>query len=485
MLNSPLTLSTVDRVAKHLSLASDARITFIDDSGKVMGDSMIPIDQVPILDNHLNRPEIQLAQVTGIGISRHFSRTLNEEYIYVAIYRSLKVGGGTSGYYARASLPDSTIYYEVIKLRLALASIAIVSMLTLILLSFISSRWIARSVEQDRLDLKSKIDSGIHDIELLHELDSMLGACSELSEAGSVVKQVTPRLLPNSSGAISIYKSSRNKLEFIMFWGEEWQGVTEFKPEQCWALRKGHSHQSDHNDTQIYCEHFSHLAIEQGNKASLCIPLMALGEAIGVMHILKKEFPYSDLLLTNAIAKRVGLAIANIELRYSLRQQAIKDTLTGLFNRRYLFESLEQLVALGMRNKSQIGIIMGDIDHFKSFNDSYGHDAGDDVLKEVAKELKKNTRIADIVCRYGGEEFCIVCPDSTQEETLLIAEKLRLAVAKKEVKLSSKEMVTVTISMGVAMFTNSEDSIKSVISEADRRLYQAKSDGRNCVRGDV
>jgi len=263
-----------------------------------------------------------------------------------------------------------------------------------------------------------------------------------------------------------------------MYWGGSWNENKNFGPSQCWALRKGHRHLSSDIHKGIVCEHYANT----GELSSLCIPLIAHGETIGVLHLLKNEINTEIATLAEAIAKRIGIAIANIELKFSLREQAIKDTLTNLYNRRYLFESLEQFVARALRTKSHIGIIMVDIDYFKKLNDSYGHDAGDVALKAIANFFKEVTRASDVVCRYGGEEFCIVCPDSSSEDTLFIAEKLCFGVRALGIKVSATKEIKLTLSAGVSTFPNVEESIKKTISEADQALYQAKHDGRNCVR---
>ncbi|MCL9782019.1 diguanylate cyclase [Vibrio sp. S4M6] len=481
-ITAPLTIKNIDPVAKRLSSASDARITFIDAAGVVTGDSQVPYDSIAQVDNHAYRPEILEAKQSGVGFATRYSDTIEKEFTYVAVYQQFMHGNESVGYFARASLPEDTVKHELMQLRQALIVVLAMSTLALVVLSFFSSRWIAMSVEEDRTKLREKIDSGVRDIELLYELDSILGSCSEISEASNVVKQIVPQLLPNATGAVSVYKSSRNRLETKIFWGRKWQEKTSFLPDQCWALRKGHAHRSNHNGTQLYCDHFSTIQSESAEASTVCVPLVALGEAIGVMHCVSKNFNENELLLVESIAKRIGLALANINLRYHLKQQAISDVLTGLYNRRYLYESLEQLVARAKRNQTKIGILMGDIDHFKNFNDEYGHDAGDTVLQAVSEVMLEMTRGGDIVCRYGGEEFCIALPDSDLERSVLVAEKIRKSIESVDVNIGLKNPVSVSMSIGVSVYSSDNQSITEVISIADRQLYIAKSDGRNCVR---
>ena len=363
-------------------------------------------------------------------------------------------------------------------MRYALLSILAVGVIVITLLTVLVLRWLSLSNEKEKIHLENQVQARNAEIELMHELDSLLSACSELADAKEVIKQILPSIFTDTQGAISVYKSSRDKLRTQMYWGGSWNENKNFSPSQCWALRKGHRHLTSDKHTGVVCEHYSN----SGDLSSLCIPLIAHGETIGVLHLLKAKISHETEKLAEAIAKRIGIAIANIELKFSLREQAIKDTLTNLYNRRYLFESLEQFVARALRSKSQVGIIMIDIDYFKKLNDSHGHDAGDVALKAIAKFFKQVTRATDVVCRYGGEEFCIVCPESNRAETLFIAEKLCFGVRDLMIQISATETITLTLSAGVSIFPNAEESIQKTISEADQALYQAKHDGRNCVR---
>jgi len=475
-----LTIEQLDPIAKALHEDSGARITFIDDTGVVLGDSNVPYKQVTALANHLSRIEIKQALAYGMGHAHRYSNTLNQEYIYLAVYQQVSSNQKLVNLYSRASLPTDTFHEQVMQMRFALLSILTVGVVSITLLSAFVLRLISASIKHDKNALEAEVAARNGEIELMHELDSILSTCSELTDAKEVIKKLLPALLEGSSGAISIYKSSRNKLNTKLFWGENWQENKYFSPNECWALRKGHQHIFNQKVKGISCEHFTQLE----NNSSLCIPLIAHGETIGVMHVVQAFLTEENSTLSDAIAKRIGLAIANIELKSSLRQQAIKDTLTNLYNRRYLFETLEQLVARSKRHNSEVGIIMVDIDHFKKLNDSYGHDAGDLVLKEVSYFLKSVTRSCDIVCRYGGEEFCVVCPETSKEETLLIAEKLCSGVAQLTIKINQTKKVTSTVSAGVAMYPTEEGSIEDIISLADKALYQAKHAGRNCVRCD-
>ena len=478
--NVELKTKRIDPIAKRLKKTSGARFTFINDHGWVIGDSDVAFNQVVSMANHIERSEIQQALQSGHGSARRHSETLHHDFFYVAILKTIEINGRPVDLFARVSFSAETISAQIMDMRLTLLVISTFGVVTLTIIIVIAMRRMARAKEREQQILKSKLDQQDSEIEAMQELDSLLGACIELDDANKVINQLLPNLLDQSSGGISVYKSSRNTLVTDMFWGKPWLADTEFPPNQCWALRKGHEHLFNGGAKGVACEHFSQ---DQAlNQSSLCVPLIAHGETVGVMHIHQQQFSDQLITLINSVAKRIGIAIANVQLKHSLRQQAIRDSLTNLYNRRYLFETLEQLVARSLRSNSPIGIIMIDIDHFKKLNDSYGHDAGDIALKTAADFFVKGTRAGDVVCRYGGEEFCIVCPDSSIEQTVSIAQKICIGVAGLEIKINHNEKITMTLSAGVSAFVDEENMIHGVISQADQALYQAKSDGRNCVR---
>ncbi|WP_370233258.1 PleD family two-component system response regulator [Hyphomonas sp.] len=161
---------------------------------------------------------------------------------------------------------------------------------------------------------------------------------------------------------------------------------------------------------------------------------------------------------------------------------SVIDQLTGLYNRRYMNNQLEQLLQRSKMGGRPVSVMMADIDHFKSVNDTYGHDAGDEVLQEVAKRLKTNSRVMDVVCRPGGEEFMVIMPETPGGLACAAAERIRLAVAASPFKIygGAKE-ITITLSAGVSTVNGPSDTIADLTKRADTALYQAKSAGRNRV----
>ena len=168
----------------------------------------------------------------------------------------------------------------------------------------------------------------------------------------------------------------------------------------------------------------------------------------------------------------------DFEQQYKL---ATTDGLTELYNHRYFQEQIRMQVEQSKRYNNNFSLIIIDIDFFKKFNDTFGHQSGDAVLRQVAQTLKKNVRATDIVCRYGGEEMSIILPNTGKDEAFSTAQKICERVANRKFKLAGDKETNVTISLGVSTFPFDGDSASAIIEEADKRLYNAKNNGRNQV----
>jgi diguanylate cyclase (GGDEF)-like protein len=190
------------------------------------------------------------------------------------------------------------------------------------------------------------------------------------------------------------------------------------------------------------------------------------------------EFPWP----ATSIADQLALAVANMKLREALRSQSIRDSLTGWFNRRYMEETLEREILRASRSRRPLSIIMLDVDHFKEFNDSFGHEAGDMVLQKLCQTLKSHVRNEDVACRYGGDEFVLVLPDTSAELAASRAEELRIAVAQMSMQYQAQLPGLLTLSVGVATFPTDGNTLKELLRASDDALFRAKSDGRDRVR---
>lgn len=181
------------------------------------------------------------------------------------------------------------------------------------------------------------------------------------------------------------------------------------------------------------------------------------------------------------MSEQVGLALANLRLREALRYQSIRDPLTGLFNRRFLDEWLDRELHRAAREETALALLMLDLDHFKRFNDSFGHDGGDAVLREVGKVLQEELRSGDIACRLGGEELAVVAPGTTAAGATILAERIRQRVESLLVVANGQSLGGVTVSIGIAAFPNDGQVAENLMRAADHALYSAKGNGRNRV----
>ena len=221
----------------------------------------------------------------------------------------------------------------------------------------------------------------------------------------------------------------------------------------------------------------------------MCIPLIAQGETLGLLHVLIKPNEDEDRdtqvkrweQLVSTVTGRIAPALASLRLSEILRTQSIRDPLTGLFNRRYLEETLDRETRRANRHKGSISVLLFDIDHFKKFNDTHGHGAGDEVLREFSKHLQAFTRAEDMACRYGGEEFVLIMTDANREDAFERAEGLRKGIKNLDINYRGIALNSVTISIGISANINYSSTADELLRAADMALYRSKEAGRDRV----
>jgi len=366
--------------------------------------------------------------------------------------------------------------------------IIVVSIVLLLGLSFFSVR---RSIEltdhlQKYQELHDRTEKLNRQAALLAELGDMLQSCLSQPEAYPIITSRAQILIPGSAGALCIISSSRNVVEVVSSWENPSMKEPFFTPEQCWGLRRGRIHASGKDQDAVSC---AHVAQPRPNRA-LCVPMMAHGEALGLLYIETDSEPRADghlqprdadERLAKTLAEQAALALANLKLREVLRTQSIRDPLTNLFNRRYMEESLDRELARAVRKNSPISVMMIDVDHFKQFNDTYGHEAGDLVLRSLGNLLQTQLRKEDIICRYGGEEFIVILPDASLGATRERAEQLREVSKGLVTEFHGQTLRRITLSIGVATFPHNGATGEALVDAADAALYRAKKEGRDCV----
>jgi diguanylate cyclase (GGDEF)-like protein len=276
-------------------------------------------------------------------------------------------------------------------------------------------------------------------------------------------------------------------LKEVVSWGNYPLTSRIFDAKACQALRHDRTPDIDEVDARRSCLHLN--GFSEGNHQCLCVPISTAGEILGVFSLIVesdnsdeewKQNMETKWMVVNGIVEYYALALANIRLRETLRIESIRDPLTGLYNRRYMEEALHQIASRAERHNIPVAILMLDIDHFKTFNDTYGHEAGDVVLRELGRLLRNNFRGEDIACRYGGEEFLLILPDVTLEIAPKRAEELLLKIRALQIAYES-ESFHITVSTGVAALPEHGYNVQDIVNAADVAMYQAKQRGRNQV----
>ncbi|RYF20793.1 MAG: diguanylate cyclase [Oxalobacteraceae bacterium] len=310
-------------------------------------------------------------------------------------------------------------------------------------------------------------------IELLGGMAHRMQAARTDNELAQIIRVFVPRVLPKLPGVLYAHNNSRNLLVPIAGWGGLEVSSDGFAPDQCWALRRGQSHCVTAPGGDIVCGH------AESKEIYHCEPLLAGGEVIGVLYLKGRVAEESRFPLA-VLTENISSALVNHRLQRSLREQTIRDPLTSLFNRRYMEEALALEIARASRSGVPLSLVMCDIDHFKRFNDEFGHDAGDTVLQAVAVEMRSRFRDGDVVCRYGGEEFTVIAPGTSAEALMNRVELVRQAISELNIQRNGSTLGSTSMSFGIATWTNDMARDGSTLMQAaDNALYQAKREGRN------
>ena len=342
------------------------------------------------------------------------------------------------------------------------------------------SEQVLHQLNQQLEDRVSDLDQRHAEMVTLSEISDFLQACATVEEACHTITNLVETLFPDCAGGIFITRPSGNRLELVSSWGRQPCSNTDFEPHRCWGLRRGLMHYVGQDRLSLRCHHIP----ANEATATLCMPMMAQGVTLGLLFLSTETpggLPEPKQHLARTLAEQVGMAIANLKLQETLQHQSIRDPLTELYNRRYLEETFTQEIVRAERKQHAIGVIMLDIDHFKRFNDTFGHDAGDFVLQQVGTLLKENVRNSDIACRYGGEEMTLILREATLAETTARAEMLRAALSQLCPHHHGQSLGTITASFGVAAFPHHGSTVETLIKTADEALYRAKAAGRNQV----
>ncbi len=337
-----------------------------------------------------------------------------------------------------------------------------------------------RNSKEELTSTVQALEKRNYELILLSEMGDMLQSCASAAEAHGVLGNFLQQIFPEDAGALSVIDGGSKLLKVVVVWGGIPITREVFPKEECWALRTGRIFGTSQRHAGL-CRHPD----APGGVKFLCLPMVAQGDALGVLRLQCRIgnpcLDESKRQLAVTVAEHTTLALANLLLRETLHHQSIRDPLTGLYNRRYLEEAMEREIYRAERHQSSLGLIMLDVDHFKQFNDRFGHDAGDELLRELGKFLMARTRQPDIVCRYGGEEFFAILPETTLEAAVNKAEQLREKFKRLTLVSQGRILGRATISLGVAAFPEHGITPKTLIQTVDKALYLAKEEGRDRV----
>jgi diguanylate cyclase (GGDEF)-like protein len=320
------------------------------------------------------------------------------------------------------------------------------------------------------------------EMKLLGDARDQLQMCISAKDAYEVCVHSVALLIPDSGGALCMIDNSRQMIEMQHAWGNA-TGVSEIFPlDACCALRTGQARWRTPEASVVNCSHFSAAPPPR----YVCLPLVANGDTLGILYIECAGDEIAARVERNldplgSLLQLAAMTVAGLNLRAKLENQSIRDSLTGLFNRHFMEITLERELRRATRKNTSLAVFMIDADNFKQFNDTFGHKAGDIVLRGIADRFLSSVRTEDIVCRYGGEEFVIILPDISTEKAIERAESIRQAILSLRVADHGQSLGAVTISIGVAVYPGDGDAIDQLLQAADRRLYAAKNNGRNQV----
>jgi diguanylate cyclase (GGDEF)-like protein len=331
-----------------------------------------------------------------------------------------------------------------------------------------------------------ELEERAREMSLLAQLGELLESCESLDEAYSVVAGIAESLFPGDAGAVYALAPSRTAVEAVAAWGNPPPMRSVFPPTECWALRRSRLHVVSEGEAELKCVHVE----EPLSAGLLCEPLAAQTETLGLLHVQVRRRAASKARaaaladrerLVGTLGEQLALALANIRLRAMLRDQSSRDALTGLYNRRYMEESFDREIRRAGREGYGLGLLMADLDNFKQVNDALGHAVGNAVLQEIGRFLTSAVRAEDVACRFGGEEFVVILPKASLDDTRRRAETLREGMKALQLNEPMRLHPAVTLSIGVAAYPNHGGSVDQLLLAADSAMYRAKAMGRDQV----
>jgi len=333
-------------------------------------------------------------------------------------------------------------------------------------------------LERQRLEQERDEDRAIRD--LLSRMTQRMQGCDTSHDLKGIVQRFVPEIAPSLAGRFYLRDEDHGGMVEACSWAGPLHSRPAFPALACWALRRGALHRPSGLSIDVPCDHIALGADERVD--AICLPLTAQHEMLGLLYLEPRggEAEHAEIpeVYLRMLAENVGLALGNLRLRDALRRLAMADPLTGLANRRQLDATVDIHFAEAQRQSRPLGCLMLDVDHFKRFNDDFGHDAGDAVLREVGALLKHATREGNLAFRYGGEEFLMLLPGLDPAQAIERAEEIRRKIETLRILHEGRELGSITASLGLACAPD-HCPVDRLVQAADAALLRAKRAGRN------
>jgi len=345
------------------------------------------------------------------------------------------------------------------------------------------------------------------EVRLLGRMTNLAASCLTWEETLAVAARFFPQLFPGDAGALFIRPANRDLYEPVLSWGpkDDWRA---FSAQDCWSLRRRRLHSVREEKNQPSCPHTDH---DPERWISLCVPMTDRGDALGVFQLLipvghedrgagegwakegeeggaqpetrteAGDAQTGKRRLATLTADIMTLLLVNLRLRRQFDELSVRDLATGCFNRRHLEDTLTRELKIRQRSGGKLSVILMDIDHFGQFTEDFGHGASSMVLKELGNFLRENIREADLVCRYGADEFALLFPDTDLSTAGIRAEHLRAMIGDLSRQEGRGRMRRITLSMGVAACPEHGETMGDLMEAVKKALEKAKQTGRDRV----
>nr|WP_170759283.1 diguanylate cyclase [Ruegeria lacuscaerulensis] len=441
------------------------------------------LGQGNIFYKHEEKPLTEVENLDGNLLHATGPQTRHVAEIYTPVIREGRFLGAIEFYSDITQIRNTFIYRARLSLGV-LSGVALFALSAVILVIYRANLRQVRNLRGRAAKERELMDDQLRlarEVRLLGELNEWLQSSRSLDELFDMVSRFMTHLLPEAEGSVYVYSNSRDVLDGCA----SWNGGTHkshIHPEGCWGLRRGRTYEYGASEIDFVCEH----AEPHDGRPYFCFPILAHGETVGLLHLRahegSDEMFHSSKKLAQLCAEQISMAIANVRMRDQLHDQSVRDPLTGLFNRRHMTETLRKSISRSQQTGAPLSLIAVDVDHFKKFNDTHGHDAGDMVLRAVGSALEQGCDRDEVACRIGGEEFMLILPDNTPDDAVTRAEQLRQAVEAVAVRYGEKSLPRITISVGVAHYPAHGTMPQDLMRAADDALYSAKDRGRNQVQ---